>query len=86
MYCFDPRHFVITPYGHPKTGAYRAQFMLESVQDLKTSLQNIGSDLIIHLGKPEDAIAGESLSTTDHQRLLLAALLLSKQGSGCLRS
>ncbi|KAK9831060.1 hypothetical protein WJX74_001561 [Apatococcus lobatus] len=58
LYCFDPRHFVVTPYGHPKTGAYRAQFMLESVQDLKTGLQKIGSDLIVHLGKPEDAIAG----------------------------
>lgn len=60
MYCFDPRHFVVTPFGHPKTGAYRAQFMLESVQDLKAGLQKIGSDLIIHLGKPEDAIAGVS--------------------------
>lgn len=86
MYCFDPRHFVITPYGHPKTGAYRAQFMLESVQDLKASLQKIGSDLIIHLGKPEEAIAGEHLPAVDHQRYLLVAFPLTKQGNRCLRS
>ena len=58
LYCFDPRHFMKTPWGNPKTGQYRAQFLLESVLDLKQSLRNIGSDLIVHLGKPEDAIAG----------------------------
>lgn len=85
MYCFDPRHFVITPYGHPKTGAYRAQFMLESVQDLKASLQKIGSDLIIHLGKPEDAIAGESLSVIWPAKIFCLLLPLPKQGISCLK-
>ena len=58
LYCFDPRNYIMTPWGNPKTGQFRAQFVLDSVLDLKQSLQNIGSDLIIHLGKPEDAIAG----------------------------
>lgn len=61
MYCFDPRHFGTTPYGSKKTGDYRAKFLLESVQDLKQNLKSIGSDLLIHMGRPEDALAGQDL-------------------------
>lgn len=56
LYCFDPRQFGTTPFGFPKTGGYRAQFLLESVADLRQSLQQLGSDLIIRQGKPEDII------------------------------
>ncbi|MEL6248864.1 MAG: DASH family cryptochrome [Cyanobacteria bacterium J06648_16] len=56
VYCFDPRQFGETSFGFPKTGAYRAQFLLESVADLRQSLQAKGSDLIICKGKPEDEI------------------------------
>ncbi|CAD5964145.1 Cryptochrome DASH [Planktothrix tepida] len=55
-YCFDPRQFGQTSYGFPKTGAFRAQFLLESVEDLRQSLQQLGSDLIIRTGKPETLI------------------------------
>ncbi|KAK9815662.1 hypothetical protein WJX72_007553 [[Myrmecia] bisecta] len=58
LYCFDPNHFGTTPYGNMKTGNYRAQFLLEAVLDLKKNLRSIGSDLLIHLGKPADALAG----------------------------
>lgn len=58
MYCFDPRHFEMTPWGNPKAGSYRAQFLLESVLDLKKSLKAADSDLVIKLGKPEDVIPG----------------------------
>ncbi|MGB7087894.1 MAG: DASH family cryptochrome [Phormidesmis sp.] len=53
LYCFDPRHFGETTFGFPKTGAYRAQFLLESVADLRQSLRRLGSDLLIRQGKPE---------------------------------
>ncbi|MFM6197410.1 MAG: DASH family cryptochrome [Planktothrix sp.] len=56
LYCFDPRQFGITAYGFPKTGAFRAQFLLESVEDLRQSLKQLGSDLIIRVGKPETII------------------------------
>ncbi|MEL6157704.1 MAG: DASH family cryptochrome [Cyanobacteria bacterium J06627_32] len=56
VYCFDPRQFGETPFGFPKTGAYRAQFLLETVADLRASLNALGSDLIIRRGKPEDEI------------------------------
>nr|AWY11212.1 cryptochrome dash [Hermissenda crassicornis] len=57
VYCFDPRHFQGTyHYNFPKTGRHRAKFLLESVADLKSSLQSRGSDLVVRLGKPEDVI------------------------------
>ncbi|MBE9137600.1 DASH family cryptochrome [Nodosilinea sp. LEGE 07088] len=56
LYCFDPRQFGQTAFGFPKTGAYRAQFLLESVADLRRSLQNLGSDLVVRVGLPEDII------------------------------
>ncbi|MEB3355690.1 MAG: DASH family cryptochrome [Synechococcales bacterium] len=56
VYCFDPRQFATTSFGFPKTGAFRAQFLRESVADLRRSLQALGSDLIIRQGKPETEI------------------------------
>ncbi len=56
VYCFDPRQFGETPHGFPKTGAFRAQFLLESVADLRQSLRAIGSDLILRRGLPEAII------------------------------
>lgn len=53
VYCFDDRHFTTTSFGFPKTGSFRAQFLLESVANLRSSLQKLGSDLIIRKGLPE---------------------------------
>ncbi len=53
FYCFDERQFKTTSFGFPKTGIFRGQFLLESVEDLKKSLQNLGSDLVIRRGYPE---------------------------------
>ncbi|MBD2428225.1 DASH family cryptochrome [Phormidium sp. FACHB-1136] len=55
-YCFDPRQFGTTAFGFPKTGAFRAQFLLESVADLRQSLQALGSDLLVRVGQPESII------------------------------
>ncbi|HEY9764035.1 MAG TPA: deoxyribodipyrimidine photo-lyase, partial [Trichocoleus sp.] len=56
LYCFDPRQFGTTAFGFPKTGAYRAQFLLESVADLRQSFRTLEADLLIRQGKPEDII------------------------------
>lgn len=57
VYVFDERAFMgKTSYGFPKTGKYRAQFIIESVQDLRQSLRRLGSDLIVRVGKPEDVL------------------------------
>ena len=53
MYCFDESHFETTSYGFKKTGSFRAQFLLESLQDLDASLRTLGSGLYILKGKPE---------------------------------
>jgi deoxyribodipyrimidine photo-lyase len=53
VYCFDDRHFGLTKFGFPKTGAFRSQFLLESVADLRASWRSCGSDLLIRRGLPE---------------------------------
>ncbi|WP_175561119.1 DASH family cryptochrome [Hydrococcus rivularis] len=56
VYCFDKRQFRQTHFGFPKTGKFRAQFLRESVADLRNSLQKLGSNLIVRLGFPEKII------------------------------
>jgi deoxyribodipyrimidine photo-lyase len=53
VYCFDESHFKTTEFGFQKTGNFRAQFLLESLQDLDENLRAIGSGLLIVRGKPE---------------------------------
>lgn len=56
VYCFDPRHFQITPFGSPKCSSYRSKFLLESVENLRTNLRSIQSDLWVSIGQPERLI------------------------------
>jgi len=56
FYCFDERQFGTTAFGFPKTGAFRAQFLLETVADLRKSWQSLGSDLLVRRGLPEEII------------------------------
>lgn len=53
VYCFDESHFKETKYGFQKTGSFRAKFLLEALEDLKKSLEALGSTLVILKGKPE---------------------------------
>lgn len=54
VFVFDhPRQFGKTAYGFEKTGKYRAKFLVESVADLRKSLQDKGSDLVVRVGAPE---------------------------------
>ena len=39
VYCFDDSHFETTVYGFKKTGSFRAQFLLESLEDLDAKLR-----------------------------------------------
>ena len=58
VYVFDERAFYgkTSHFGFPKTGKYRAQFIIESIKDLRSSLKAIGSNLIVRIGKPEEEI------------------------------
>lgn len=53
VYCFDDTQFKTTKFGFKKTGNFRTQFLLESLDDLDKNLRAIGSGLIIVKGKPE---------------------------------
>ncbi len=56
IYCFDPRMFEKTALGFPKTGAFRFQFLVESLRQLRIRLQELGADLIIAQGLPEEKL------------------------------
>ncbi len=56
LYCFDPRQFGQTQFGFAKTGAFRTQFLLDSVADLRASWQQRGSNLLVRQGQPEELI------------------------------
>ena len=56
VYCFDPRQYEETELELPRTGPHRAQFLLETVADLRKNLQAIGSDLIVRQGLPETVL------------------------------
>lgn len=54
VYFFDPRQFEQTIYGTLKTGINRAQFLLQNVESLRQSFKNLGGDILVLSGKPED--------------------------------
>ncbi|WP_340104766.1 DASH family cryptochrome [Rhodohalobacter sp. 8-1] len=56
VYLFDPRHFEDTAYGFPKTDAMPAQFLIESIKDLRENLRELGSNLLVRVGKPEEML------------------------------
>lgn len=57
VYVFDPRQFGKTKFGFRRAGALRAQFLLESVLDLRERLREKGGDLLIRVGDPEKIVA-----------------------------
>lgn len=56
VYCFEPRQFKKTKFGFKKTGSFRAQFLRESVNNLREHLRELGGDLIVRFGKSEEVI------------------------------
>jgi len=57
IYIFDEREFLgKTRFGFPKTDKYRAQFVIESVINLRKNLESVGSGLVVRIGKPEEII------------------------------
>lgn len=57
VYCLDERHYCVTKFGFRKTGAWRAQFILEALQDLHDGLSKMGAGLLVVRGRTEDALA-----------------------------
>jgi cryptochrome len=53
LYCFDPRHFAETEFGFTKTGSFRAQFLIETIHNLKENLEQKNIPLFIFHDTPE---------------------------------
>ena len=58
VYVFDSRQFQghTSLFGFPKTGAFRARLIRESVEDLRNSLRKLGTELVVRHGLPEQEI------------------------------
>ncbi|WP_378186532.1 DASH family cryptochrome [Aquimarina sp. W85] len=56
IFCFDPRHFKSTSYGFKKTEYYRAKFLLETVEELRDTLQTYNITLFTYFDYPENCI------------------------------
>ncbi|WP_078085488.1 DASH family cryptochrome [Microbulbifer mangrovi] len=56
LYCFDPQFYVPDPYGFPRTGKFRAHFLLQSLEDLRQQLANVNIPLLVVHGAPVDTI------------------------------
>jgi deoxyribodipyrimidine photo-lyase len=60
VYVFDDRFYGMhnaSPHGFQRTGPYRAQFLVDSVRELRSSLRWKMSDLVLRVGRTEDVIA-----------------------------
>ena len=56
VYIFDPRLLAGHPLGFAKAGAVRRQFLAEAVLDLRQQLRQVGSDLVVRVGLPEEIL------------------------------
>lgn len=52
-YCFDPKHYQTTKYGFKKTEKFRAQFLIETIHNLKADLKALHIELFISTKAPE---------------------------------
>ena len=67
VYIFDERTFKgKTKHGFHKTGKFRAQFIIQSVKNLRKNLQKLGTDLYVAVGKPEDIISQKAREWKTH--------------------
>jgi deoxyribodipyrimidine photo-lyase len=64
VYIIDPDQELPGPYGIPRMGAHRAQFLRTCITQLDRQLRAIGSGLQVHRGRPADVL---SALATEHQ-------------------
>ena len=56
FYCFNPKMFELNELNFHKTNNYRAKFLIESVENLKTELKKNNISLIIKIGDPVEEL------------------------------
>ena len=55
-YAFDPKQFIVIPWGFKKTGKFRFQFLIETLKQLKEELAKKNISIIIECQSPEIGI------------------------------
>ena len=56
VYCFDPRQFQEDQFGFKKTERFRAQFLIETVTELREHLAELNIPLFVYNEQPEDIL------------------------------
>ncbi|WP_299523928.1 DASH family cryptochrome [Winogradskyella sp.] len=56
IYCFDLRLFQVNTFGFKKTEKFRAKFLIETIQNLKSQLDALNIDLLVYHDLPETVI------------------------------
>lgn len=56
IYCFDDRYYKTNNYNNKNTGIVRANFIRDSVIELKERLNQLNSDLLVYKGLPEEIL------------------------------
>jgi deoxyribodipyrimidine photolyase len=82
VYCYDPRFFALSPWGLSKTGPHRAAFLQECVADLQASLQQLGSGLLVAVGRPEAVIASALEGCAEGANLVLTQQEVTSEETG----
>ena len=56
VYCFDPRQFQEDQFGFKKTERFRAQFLIETVTELREHLAELNIPIFVYNEQPEDIL------------------------------
>ncbi|APZ44858.1 deoxyribodipyrimidine photolyase [Polaribacter reichenbachii] len=57
VYFFDPKYFSVDFFGFKKTEKFRAQFLIETISNLKQSLTQLNITLLTYFDAPENKIS-----------------------------
>jgi deoxyribodipyrimidine photo-lyase len=56
VYFFDPKYFEKDVFGFKKTEKFRAQFLIETITDLKENLANLNITLLTYFSSPDEVL------------------------------
>lgn len=56
VYIFDSSHYVLGEFGFKKTECFRAKFLIETIQDMRKSLDALNITLLVHFDRPEKCL------------------------------
>ncbi|WP_438977007.1 DASH family cryptochrome [Polaribacter sp.] len=56
VYFFNPKHFSVDEFDFKKTAKFRAQFLIETIQNLQVSLEKLNITLLTYFDTPENKI------------------------------